>query len=94
MMFDEALVAMMNGASVRRDAWWPSKVRAAAVLNDGFNEPMLYHRKNDALVPYPLALDRAGWFAGDWMIVDQNGMVPSDQRPRDDDPNDPGPVPL
>lgn len=80
MTFEEALGMMKQGASVRRQAWWPSIVRVASRRSDGFHEPVMFHKRNGEIVDYPLSLGRPDWFATDWVIVDEAGMPVGDSQ--------------
>ncbi len=72
--FDQALLRMVAGGSVRRQAWTRAQMRCAIIANDGFREPMQYFRsKEGVIVPYPLALARPDWLAMDWYDVDDQG---------------------
>jgi hypothetical protein len=72
--FDQALLRMVAGGSVRRAGWTKEKMRCAIIVNDGFREPMQYFRtKEGVIVPYPLALGRPDWLAVDWYDVDDQG---------------------
>jgi hypothetical protein len=66
MRFEEA---MRDGAAVRRESWWPSKVQVVGKIIDGFQELVMTHRTSEGLVDYPLSLGRPDWFATDWVIV-------------------------